>query len=264
VFERLFTRPEPQADLTRIGLRNAASLYARQLASQATAAALPGPGPILSDEFPMLENEAPRAFFMGNLSTWLFEFDERTWQALLASSEKSRTLAAMEPVTVADIVYPFDSMNAELMDYLNRRLPGGQGAATQSSAVRPGVMPCLFRKLETSIPNNNAPTQPNPLELIFGQLETRLHEHPENWSAIADEFLLLCQRPVSRTLSFEGGRRYAAFAAATANAALNHQDWPRAQRLIEIGRRLRPDSAVFPYLLRIKHAHTQKPWPNDQ
>jgi hypothetical protein len=55
-----------------------------ELASQRTAFAIPGDGPIQSDLFPILEYEAPKAFYLGVSSSMLGQFDERTRQMDLA------------------------------------------------------------------------------------------------------------------------------------------------------------------------------------
>ena len=52
--------------------------------SQRTAFAIAGDGPIQSDQFPVLEYAAPRAFYLGIGSRALWRFDERTIQSEMA------------------------------------------------------------------------------------------------------------------------------------------------------------------------------------
>src|SRR5437867_4042729 len=91
----VFDREQPRKDLQAIGIQNASALLARQLASQRTAFAIASEGPVQSDLFPILEYEAPRAFYIGKTSTMLSQFDERTWQLDLAPEDKSRTLQGL-------------------------------------------------------------------------------------------------------------------------------------------------------------------------
>jgi hypothetical protein len=87
---------------------------ARQLASQRTAAAIPGPGPIQSDLFPLLEYIAPRAFFRSEFTRVLEPFDERTYQQLLAPLEKRNLLGSLRTEDVQMVFEKFLSVNRNL------------------------------------------------------------------------------------------------------------------------------------------------------
>ncbi len=62
-FERAFRRPEVWNDLTRADVGAPTTLLSFQAASEETAAALAGEGPVNSELRPLLEYSAPRAFF---------------------------------------------------------------------------------------------------------------------------------------------------------------------------------------------------------
>ena len=59
IFRTGFNLPGVESDLAQIGIRSPEALLARQLASQRTAFAITGPGPMQSDIFPVLEYAAP-------------------------------------------------------------------------------------------------------------------------------------------------------------------------------------------------------------
>ena len=88
----------PRHDLALIGLTTPGAILARQFASQRTAFAVPGPGPVQSDNFPILEYAAPRAFYIYQKRQGVQQmqnYDERTWQAGIAPPAKNA--AAGEP-----------------------------------------------------------------------------------------------------------------------------------------------------------------------
>ncbi len=114
VFRRGFAIDRVRTDLWMIDLQSPEALMARQLASQQTAFAIPGPGPWQSDLFPILEYAAPRAFFLGTGSRMLDHYDERTRQQLLAPAEKNATLAALPEAAAQFIFSDFSTVNGEL------------------------------------------------------------------------------------------------------------------------------------------------------
>ena len=90
-----YGREQVRQDLAAIGIDSPEAFLARQFASQRTAFAIPGPGPIQSDNFPVLEYEAPLAFFIGATASGVIRFDERTWQLALAAPEKRAVLGQL-------------------------------------------------------------------------------------------------------------------------------------------------------------------------
>ena len=114
VFQQGFAIDRVRTDMWMIDLQSPEALLARQLASQQTAFAIPGPGPLQSDLFPILEYAAPRAFFLGTGSRMLDRFDERTRQQLLAPPGKNATLAALPESDAQFIFSDFSTVNGEL------------------------------------------------------------------------------------------------------------------------------------------------------
>src|SRR5207302_753742 len=90
-------------DLASIGLGTPEAFWARRFASQRTAPFIAGPGPIQSDVFPMLEYDAPLAFYIGANASGIMRFDERTWQSALASAEISATFSKLDLMTLGAI-----------------------------------------------------------------------------------------------------------------------------------------------------------------
>jgi hypothetical protein len=141
-YAKIFKRPSVSADLNRIGIPTPETLWSRQLASQQTAWAIPEPGPVQSDLFPILEYAAPQAFFIGTKSKSLFKFDERTWQAALAPAGKRDALGSMEPALIQTTFREYNPINEELRDHLRWRFARGIGAASE---FRPD-WPCVFKE----------------------------------------------------------------------------------------------------------------------
>jgi spermidine synthase len=132
IFRQSFGFAGVRSDLDSIGIHSPEALLARQMASQRTAFAIPGDGPIQSDLFPVLEYAAPRAFYVG-INAKVFErFDERTRQQAVAPPDKLATLHSLAVTDVRSIFFPFSTVNKELLDGLLGREAGAN-------------VPCVFK-----------------------------------------------------------------------------------------------------------------------
>src|SRR5262249_17058326 len=96
---------------------------------------------------PILEYQAPRAFFIGSLATYFQFFDERTWQAGLAPTEKVSQLAVLDEASLKSVFGKFPSVNSELRLFLSRltdtaieQIGGGTVAAWAFAGVRCGAL----------------------------------------------------------------------------------------------------------------------------
>jgi hypothetical protein len=114
VFQQGFAIDRVRTDLAMINIKSPEALLARQLASQRTGFAIAGPGPIQSDLFPILEYKAPEAFFMGNGTRMLEQFDERTRQQLLAPPDKDAVLRSLSTAQAQYVFSDFSTINGEL------------------------------------------------------------------------------------------------------------------------------------------------------
>ncbi len=131
VFQKGFAIDGVRSDLALIGIHSPEALLARQLASQETGFAIADNGPLQSDLFPILEYEAPRAFYIGDQTSILNLFDERTQQQLLAPAGKLAILKALPLDDVQAVLLNFHSINNQLADCL--------GNPAQSASL-----PCVF------------------------------------------------------------------------------------------------------------------------
>jgi predicted membrane-bound spermidine synthase len=132
VFWQSFGFAGVRSDLASIGIQSPEALLARQLASQRTAFAIAGDGPIQSDLFPVLEYAAPRAFYVGINAKMFERFDERTRQQAVAPPDKLTTLHTLTTTEVHTIFFPFSTVNGELLDSLLGREAGAN-------------VPCVFK-----------------------------------------------------------------------------------------------------------------------
>jgi spermidine synthase len=122
-WRRAYERALVRQQLEMIGLGMPEQLLARQLASQRTAFAIAGDGPVQSDYFPMLEYEAPKAFFIGKEASLLRNYDERTVQAALLPDAKQQVLASLEDARLRAAFFSgFQSVNSDLTKILSARL----------------------------------------------------------------------------------------------------------------------------------------------
>ncbi len=142
-YRRAFDLDAPRRDLASIGLTTPAAVLARQLASQRTAFAVPNPGPIQRDGFPLLEYAAPRAMYLysGRQAQRLLRFDERTYQSNIAPLEKNLALAQLDETALKSIFCDFfPSVNPRLQQFVRTRV---EGYLAQDARMR--SLPCVFR-----------------------------------------------------------------------------------------------------------------------
>ena len=114
VFQKGFAIERVRTDMEMIDIHSPEALMARELASQQTGFAIAGNGPIQSDLFPILEYEAPRAFYLGTGSSMLDRYDERTYQQLLAPADKREILHSFNNVNAQNIFSDFSTVNGQL------------------------------------------------------------------------------------------------------------------------------------------------------
>lgn len=156
VFRQSFAIPRVRTDLEMIDIHSPEELLARQLASQQTGFAIAGPGPIQSDLFPILEYEAPRAFYLSEGTQVLDPFDERTEQQLLAPAEKREALHALPTSDAQTIFSDYSTVNGQLYGALF-------GNPADAS------IPCIFQTPLASPPPNAGRTALNGATLAFSQ-----------------------------------------------------------------------------------------------
>jgi spermidine synthase len=147
-YRRAFELAGPRRDLNAIGLATPEAVLARQLASQRTAFAVPPPGRLQTDDLPILEYEAPTAFYvhLGETVSTLDPYDERTWQMDIASLDKTRDLGQLTPPDLSTVFSRYSSVNTELTAYIRMLVDPAAGSQSLRS------MPCVFHgSIETLV-----------------------------------------------------------------------------------------------------------------
>lgn len=238
VFQKTYERAQPRADLEEIGLKTPLSVLARQIASQRTAWAIAGEGPIQSDEYPVLEYAAPKAFFMGKSAERIFAFDERTRQAALAPEVKRRTLRALPDAILHSAFIEYSTGNAELLRYLKWRAqrvgPGQPHPVYEPEAL----LPIIFR-----------PTTSFPLDLAdpLHRAEASIVTGAGDWQApvkfIAAE--------LEKNAASLGAEKTAHLSAVIAKAALANGQPEPARQYVGLGLLQKLDDPELNYLKRI-------------
>jgi len=243
----VFERPQARADLDAIQLGTPALLWARQLASQSTAPFILRNNAVQSDEFPILEYEAPRAFFIGENAKLLFHFDERTWQVELCPPAKREALASIGGAAVRSALNYFGSANPELNGWVvTGRMNFEAGA---HAAQRP--MPVIF---ESPLPAIAAKSGG------WGELIDALHAAEaalggEQWREGVDQILsrlaVLKQMPAAAP---EWVPKY--YAASAARASLARGDDGRTRAALVLMHEAAPGDEELGYLLGVWESRT--------
>ncbi|HVY69538.1 MAG TPA: fused MFS/spermidine synthase [Verrucomicrobiae bacterium] len=249
VFKKVFERAVPRQDLERIGLKTPESVWARQLASQRTAFAIAGTGPTQSDAFPVLEYDAPRAFFIGSTASVFALFDERTWQSELAPVEKRRVLGGLGDEQVKSVFGQYYSMNNDLVVYFRSRVLAGLGKQDPGARGDAPAMPSIFR-----------PNDPEALKLVIPkdadedqrQLLTAEHEvltATPDWPAAADRVAAIIKgvKPEPADAKPRAWRP-AHFAWSVARLCIARGDLTRAGRVLVAGLEKEPGAYQLHYL----------------
>jgi spermidine synthase len=247
-YQEIFKRESPRMELQRIGITNAAGFLVRQMASQRTAFAIAGDGAVQTDAFPVLEYEAPKAFYIGENAKRLFRYDERTWQMDLAPRDKVAALRDVAAQTLGDIFKVAESANPELRSLIDLR---SQNAGNHLSTWQDTPLPCVFR------PTNAPPFKPrfssdvDPMlqELIKATAAMRAGPEEESLRRRTASILdALPPTPANKTLAVD-----AASAAAAKSLAAN--DLKAAVYFLQLGAKFDAKADELQYLTRIIQRH---------
>ncbi|MGA3283530.1 MAG: fused MFS/spermidine synthase [Verrucomicrobiota bacterium] len=240
-FRQGFVISGVRSDFAQIGIHSPEALMARQLASQQTAFAIAGNGPMQSDLFPVLEYAAPRAFYIGDVSWILERYDERTSQQLLAPAGKLAMLHALPAKEVQSVFSEFTTVNLELLICLRRPADSGN-------------TPCVFNtnSPKTAIPalpdTNavNAPALNRAARLVGGTREQQREAVALIESVVA--------APSSST-----NRLVTEWASLAATVALGSGDLERAGRLAALALKQDPANVQAAFVTRIIERRRQLP-----
>jgi len=230
IFAKTFSIPGVRADFARLGVNSPGAIFARQLASQRTAFAITGPGPMQNDLFPVLEYAAPYAFYLGENSRMLEKFDERTRQQLLAPPAKTALLRSLPADEIHSVFSKYSTVNTELLPVLRGQPAAGDTPCLlQSNAPVIASLPVLGTNVAALTEAASALGR-SPAETLRGitGITAILQAQPPGTNAIAAEWASLA-----------------------ATAALGLGDYPKSAQLVLTAQRFDPGDTQAAFLLRI-------------
>ncbi len=244
VYEALRAHPLVKQDLERIGIHSGEAFWSRQLASQNTAHAVVPDGGIQSDLFPVLDYAAPRAFYLGSRSTFLNDFDERTWQSALAPRGKNKALTGLDTATLQGVFRPHNTMNIQLRSLLRARLDG-------RNPEPEGDIPSVFRPADW-------PERARPADAGDEFLKTLLKAEAivrspgtNDWQTAARRIGQTLQQAQSAGPKLQRAWSAGYFASVAAAAWLDHGNVEEARGALLLGLELDPEDAHCVYLAKI-------------
>jgi spermidine synthase len=231
-------------DLKRIGINSPVALFARQLASQKTAFAIAGEGPIQQDWMPVLEYQAPKAFFLGVNSRMLSKFDERTWQMENAPAVKRAALQKLSDADLKSVFTEHLSVNNDIVTFVRNNLSAPVQPNDPKRWVNFREPPFIFRPTNALPAKGAADLDEHEKALLQARqiIETNPKRHKEAVDTIAR--LLADSNADSKW-------PVATYAALAAKVSLRGGDYARAKELLQSGLKAKPDDAELQYLSRI-------------
>lgn len=242
---RLFDRPAVKQDLASIGIHSPDQIGARLFASQRTAFAIAGDGPIQSDQFPVLEYEAPRALYMGINARMIARFDERTHQRELSSAQRQQSLAALTTDQLGQTFGVYWTMNEELQNYLLWRFRSPALAdAGEPAELR--SLPSIFRPTHATAvpawPNSPVPENNQRIAAATQQLQG---SQPQRAAAAQTVESMLRDR------SLGDGWPAARLAVHAVRGSWGIIEPTRTRALVQLGLQADPANAELQFLARI-------------
>jgi spermidine synthase len=256
VYRRAFASEKERKALASIGLATPEAILARRMASQRTAFAIAGPGPIQGDDFPILEYAAPRAFYIHLWNRGVFRlqnFDERTWQMDLAPDEANNALAQLDPPALKTIFSASQSSaNPDLESYLNDRYTQYLAHATgKPMIIENRAMPCSLQGTNKTIGIASPPSAAtNALTRQVAMAELVLRTDPAR-QLQAVESIEKALDSMTNYHSQDADWSPAYYADLAVKASLRASDPGRARATLLRGLKLEPDSDQLHYLSRI-------------
>jgi hypothetical protein len=252
-----YSRELVRRDLERIGLGSPESLLARQLASQRTAFAIAGDGPVQSDVFPVLEYAAPEAFFIGAAASRIERFDERTWQSPLASPEKRMTLMNLDDDMLRS-AFKNPSINTELRPLIASRLERAPGDPPAIQSDPATAVPCVFQMATNAAKERFPPKTSEDLKQLY-RARASLQRDGADWAEQVQIMrrILTAQLTPGNTNSI--GKIGAHFGGVAARACMAHSDLGLSEQMLNLGMKFLPDEPELSYLSRVLQRRRTEP-----
>lgn len=246
-YQKSFDRPLVRRDMGQIHINSAVALWARQLASQKTASAIAGDGPIQRDEFPILEYEAPRAFFVGGEAVKVNSFDERTLQFPLSNKQKIAALRALPENTLLESYRFYSSSNPDMRLYLNAVNTRETGGMRRLDPMGHIVFraPHLYPEVPAAVTN----ATPELAECL--RLEARMLRDMANWRDPASRIEQILNDLLSKNILKPRDFSPSYYAAFVARFAIGDGDWNTAVRVLRLGLVFSVQDEQLLYLSRV-------------
>ena len=246
---RAYGRELVRQDLASIGLSTPEALLARQFASQRTAFAIAGSGPIQSDGFPVLEYEAPLAFYIGTIASKIARFDERTWQSGFVSAEKRNALVKLSDESLR-AAFTNSTINAELGRALASRLQPRRTNSPAASGGPASAIPCLFKVEMVPVEDQFPAKASDELKELFrarAALQRGDGDCAEPVQTIRRILVGQLAASAKRPLDKSGGH----FAGVAARACMINRQFGLAKEMLSLGFKFFPDEPELGFLARL-------------
>ena len=250
-FRKVYNRPGPAADLRQVGLTTPESVWARQMVSTRLAWAVAGPGGVQSDTFPVLEYEAPRAFFVGGKSELFEKFDERTWLRDLAPTAKQGTLAALDFEALQAVFRTYPSVNPFVLRYLQMRARNQDSQPAYQAATGANPMPSVFRG-PISWTQSLPPAAPADERVrALARAEHQLMTQFTPWKDAATSILATLSSAKGNSITSPNQPTPMHYASLAAMRALAHGNATLAQQLAEAALGFDESHAIAGFIARL-------------
>jgi hypothetical protein len=198
---------------------------------------------VQSDEFPVLEYAAPRAFFIGTPANRLFAFDERTWQFPLAGNDKITVMRALPRHKILEAVDIYSSSNFDLQKYFVDL--GSNGMATSESRMQLIFRPASDYPEALQLPENSSEEYKR-----LAKIEMQILRQSSALAPNLDEIAQILGKLIDeKKRNSDCAPNY--YAALGARFAIQHQDYDRASTLLNLGLIFEPQNDQLQYLSRI-------------
>jgi predicted membrane-bound spermidine synthase len=260
---QILQRDTMRRHFAQIELETPEKLFALQVTSQRTAHAIAGEGSTQSDLFPVLEYEAPKAFYIGTPATVFKKYDERTIQNPLLPEFKRNILATFDGRMLQAVFGSYGSVNPDLLLFVKWRI--ATNAWQQPAPHEVVTLPSIFRPtnapVHLAVLPDDATAEERELLETANQLASRSTEYQPAIRKIESLIRTLnASRPPNLNpvaLSY--------FAALAARHSLGSHDYTTAERVLGLGMQINPDDEQLHYLARIlqrEHASKLAQAPN--
>lgn len=249
-FSEAFERPGVKKDMDAIDLSSPAAVFARQVCSQNTAFAVAGEGLVQTDAHPVLEYEAPKAFYRGIAAYRLFHWDERTSQAALASQEKREALSKLTDKELLEIFGFYGSANVPLIEYVAWR-NSARGSRQHAIYTEKPFMDIIFRLPETFPAEPQIPGNTPGIIAHFLKAEALLYQTSTRMEGATQLEQLLQSLNQQESNQPHASLKIGSYAAKAARAHYMNGDPQRALACVELGLKKEPSDPQLQFLKRL-------------